>query len=120
MLFESELKVMKLLWQYGNCYASELANHANENYKWNKNTTYTIIKKLVDKGYIQRVEPKFYCVSLISQDQEQAEATLSLIDRLYEGSVTAFFSHLVTSKELSKTEFDDLVNLIENTRNEKK
>jgi len=52
---------MELLWAYGDSYASELAKKAMEKYGWNKNTTYTVIKKLIEKHYIKRIDPKFFC-----------------------------------------------------------
>lgn len=113
MLYESELKVMDLLWEHGDCYASELANLASKMYDWNKNTTYTIIKKLIDKKYIQRVDPKFFCIALVGRDHEQSEATKSLIDRLYQGSIAAFFSHFVTNNDLSNDEIEKLKHLID-------
>lgn len=115
MLYESELKVMELLWSYGDSYASELAKKAMEQYGWNKNTTYTVIKKLIEKQYIKRTDPKFFCSALVAKDQEQLDATQSLIDRLYKGSASTFFSHFVSNQKLSQEDADKIIKLLKDS-----
>ena len=64
-LFDSELKVMELIWANEPISAKELSILADKEFGWNKNTTYTVIKKIEAKGYIKRTDPGFICVSLI-------------------------------------------------------
>ena len=66
-LFDSELKVMDLLWANEPISAKDLSLLAESEYGWNKNTTYTVIKKIEAKGYLRRTDPGFVCVSLISK-----------------------------------------------------
>ena len=49
-LFDSELKIMDVLWRKGKTPAKEIADELGQSIGWNKNTTYTVIKKCVDKG----------------------------------------------------------------------
>ena len=58
-LFESELRVMEPLWEEGELSAGALAKKLNASCGWNRNTTYTVIKKLVDTGAIERKDPGF-------------------------------------------------------------
>lgn len=116
MIFESELKIMNILWTYGDNYASEIAKEAMKSYGWNKNTTYTIINKLIEKGYIKRSDPKFFCTALIQKDQEQLHATNTLIEKLFQGSISSFFSHFVKSHKLSQSEVDKLLEMIEKSK----
>ena len=51
-LFDSELKVMEILWKEGDLSAGQLAKVLKERIGWNRNTTYTVIKKCVEKGAI--------------------------------------------------------------------
>ena len=60
-LFDSEWKVMEVLWQDGDTTAKELSLRLADSAGWNKNTTYTVIKKCVEKGAIERREPNFLC-----------------------------------------------------------
>ena len=116
MLYESELKIMEILWSNGNSYASEIAKKAMDLYGWNKNTTYTVIIKLIDKKYIARKDPKFFCSALVNKDQEQMEATKSLIDRLFTGSTSTFFSHFVSNPTLSKDELEKLQEILKKSK----
>lgn len=115
MLYESELKVMELLWTYGDSYASEVAKKAFEIHGWNKNTTYTVIKKLIEKQYIKRTDPKFYCSAIVARDQEQFDATQSLIDRLFKGSASLFFSHFVNNQNLSQEDAEKIIKLVKDS-----
>ena len=53
-LFESERKVMDVLWREGSITAGEIAKILNIDIGWNRNTTYTVINKCIKKGYISR------------------------------------------------------------------
>lgn len=68
-LFDSELKVMEVLWEQGSKSAREIVDVLSERIGWNKNTTYTVIKKCIEKGAIQREEPGFICHALITRDE---------------------------------------------------
>ena len=68
-LFDSEWKVMEVLWQQNDQTAKEVSLHLAQSAGWNKNTTYTVIKKCIDKGAIERREPNFVCHALISKQQ---------------------------------------------------
>ena len=64
-LFDSELKVMDVLWKQGDTPAREIARALGEELGWNVNTTYTLIKRCMKKGAIERSEPGFFCHALI-------------------------------------------------------
>ena len=84
-LFDSELKVMDVLWRDGDRTAREIAGILGEEIGWNTNTTYTVIKKCVAKGAIRRSEPGFQCHALISKTEVQAAETEALIGKLFDG-----------------------------------
>ena len=56
-LFDSEWKVMEVLWQENDRTAKEISLRLADSIGWNKNTTYTVIKKCIEKGAIERREP---------------------------------------------------------------
>lgn len=64
-LFDAELKVMDVLWEKGDTPAREIARKLTEELGWNVNTTYTLIKRCINKGAIRRSEPGFVCHALI-------------------------------------------------------
>ena len=113
-LFDSELKVMEPLWEDGPQNAGELAKRLGASCGWNRNTTYTVIKKLVDKGAVARSDPGFLCTPLVSREEVQRQETDNLISRLFGGSKTQFLSAFLSEKDLTPAEADQLKKLIEN------
>lgn len=101
-LFDSELKVMDVLWKHGDLTAKEISNILNEEINWNVNTTYTVIKKCIKKEAVQRLEPNFICHALISREAVQESETKELLDRMFDGSKQKLFASLLGSKDLSK------------------
>lgn len=112
-LFDSELKLMELIWAGKDCTAKSLSLQAAEKIGWNKNTTYTVLKKLVEKGAVERVEPGFHCVARISREEVAREETGSLIEKLFGGSRRAFFAAFLEQESLSETELEELRTMIE-------
>jgi predicted transcriptional regulator len=70
-LYDSELKIMDTIWREDPISEKQISIVAGHENGWNKNTTYTVIKKRIDKHAISREEPRFICVALISQDEVQ-------------------------------------------------
>lgn len=112
-LFDSEIKVMNVIWENGDMTASKIADILKENIGWNKNTTYTLIKRCITKGAIERYEPKFMCRPLVSKEMIQKEETKELIDKVFDGSADLLFSSLLSSKGLKTEEINKLKNLID-------
>ena len=112
-LFESELKVMELVWEGEPITAKAVSLLAAEKYGWNKNTTYTVIKKCEAKGILHREEPGFICTSRVSREEVCRAETQGLIDKLFGGSRRALFSALLEDETLSAEELDELRAMIE-------
>ncbi|MCC8155667.1 MAG: BlaI/MecI/CopY family transcriptional regulator [Oscillospiraceae bacterium] len=103
-LYDSELKVMKALWQNGELRASRLAKLLNEQTGWNRNATCTVIKKLIKKGAIKRVEPGFLCRATISQEQVRRNEAVELVDKLFDHSASLFLTAYTNGKKLPSDE----------------
>lgn len=112
-LFDSEIKVMEIVWENEPVSAKQISLIAAEKIGWNKNTTYTIVKKLEKKGFIKREDPGFICSSLISREDVRRAETRSLIDKLFGGSKKALFSALIEDEKLSADELKELRKMIE-------
>ena len=112
-LFDSELKVMEILWREGDLTAGQIASILKEETGWNRNTTYTVIKKCVDKGAVKREEPGFVCSALVSRQEIQDYETEELIDKMFDGSREKFFAAFLDGKKLSKQEVGQLKKLID-------
>ena len=112
-LFDSELKVMELIWEKEPVSAKDISLLAAETIGWNKNTTYTVIKKLESKGFIKREEPGFICTSVYKKDEIQLSEANSLIEKLFGGSKKALFSALIGDEALTAEEIAELKELID-------
>ena len=113
-VFDSEIKLMEIIWEHEPVSAKDVSLLADKEIGWNKNTTYTVIKKLIDKGYVRREEPGFICTSLISKDEVQKSEAKGLVDKLFAGSKKALFSALLKDEELTDDEISELRDLIDN------
>ena len=105
-LFDSERKVMEVLWDHGDLSAKELVG-------WSKTTTYTVIKKCIDKKAVSRSEPGFVCHPLVSREEVREQETDALIDRMYGGSADLLVANLLGSRRLSPEELARLKRRIE-------
>ena len=112
-LFDSEWKVMEVLWQENDRTAKELSLRLADSIGWNKNTTYTVIKKCIDKGAIERREPNFVCHAAITKRQAQKEEADSLVDKVFGGSAELLFASILSDRSLSKDELARLRALVE-------
>ncbi|WP_019534630.1 BlaI/MecI/CopY family transcriptional regulator [Paenibacillus ginsengihumi] len=111
-LFDSELKVMDVLWAKGDTTAKQISDILKEQVGWNKNTTYTLIKRCIAKGAIERREPSFLCRALISKEQVQEQETTELINKVFDGSADLLFASLLNRKNLSAEEIERLKQMI--------
>ena len=112
-MFDSEMKIMELVWANEPVSAKQLSIMAAEEIGWNKNTTYTVVKKLEAKGYIRRDEPGFVCTSLISRADVERSETRGLVERIFGGSKKALFSALLEDETLTDAELEELRAMIE-------
>lgn len=112
-LFDSELKVMAVLWREGDSTAKHISDLLASEIGWNVNTTYTVIKKCIKKGAIERREPNFLCHALVSKAQIQAAETDELIEKIYDGSADMLFASLLDRKRLSAEQIERLKRIVE-------
>ncbi|MBE6762539.1 MAG: BlaI/MecI/CopY family transcriptional regulator [Ruminococcaceae bacterium] len=112
-IFDSEIKVMEIIWENEPVSAKEVSLIATERVGWNKNTTYTVLKKLEAKGFIKREDPGFICSSLYSQNEIRKYETKSLLKKLFGGSKRALFSALLEDEKLTDEEIEAIKNIIE-------
>ena len=112
-LFDSEWKVMQTLWEENDLTAKELSLRLAQRVGWNKNTTYTVIKKCIDKGAIERHEPNFVCHATLTRQQAQKEEADTLVEKVFGGSAELLFASILSDRSLSKDEVARLKALVE-------
>lgn len=117
-LVDSELKVMNIIWRNGDMPAREVARRLTDTYGWNMNTTYTLIKRCIKKGAVQRVEPNFICHALVAREQVQEQAARDLVDKIFDGSAGLLFASLLNGSRLSPQELQSLREQIDRAEKE--
>lgn len=112
-LFDSELKVMDILWKEGRTTAKRIAGLLQNQVGWSKTTTYTVIKKCIDKGAIQRHDPNFVCSPLVTREQACELETTELINKMYGGKADQLVASILGRKTLSPQEIQRLKQIVE-------
>lgn len=111
-LFDSELKIMDVLWKNGDTTAKRIAEILKEQVGWNKTTTYTLIKRCLSKGAIERNEPNFVCHPLVSIEQARELETTELINKMYDGAADQLVASILGRKNLLPEEIEKLKRLV--------
>ncbi|MCM1059044.1 MAG: BlaI/MecI/CopY family transcriptional regulator [Eubacterium sp.] len=111
-LFDSELKVMQVLWENGDASAKDIAAALGRQVGWSKTTSYTVIKKCIDKGAVSRTDPGFMCHAEVTLEDARAYETDELISKMYNGSADMLAASLLSSDRLSSEEIARLKELI--------
>ena len=112
-LFDSEIKVMNVLWREGDTTAKHISDVLKEETGWNMNTTYTLIKRCIKKGAIERYEPNFMCHAIVSKEAVQEAETNELIQKIYDGSANNLFAALLGKKQLSAEQIERLKQIVD-------
>lgn len=115
-LHEGELNVMELLWSNKELAAKDISKIIKEYIGWEKNTTYTVIKRLIDKGAITREDPGFICKANVTKRKIQDIETKALLDKLYSGSVSNLITNYLANQKLTDTDLVNLERIIANNR----
>ena len=112
-LASSELKVMGVLWREGDITAKHIYEVLKKEVGWSMNTTYTLIKRCIGKGAIQRSEPNFMCHALVTKEEVQKAETNDLIDKIYDGRADKLFAALLGREQLSSEQIERLKQIVD-------
>lgn len=115
-LHEGELNVMELLWSNKELAAKDISKIIKEYIGWEKNTTYTVIKRLIDKGAIVREDPGFICKANVTKRKIQDIETRALLDKLYSGSISNFITDYLAGQKLTGSDLTHLERIVANHR----
>ena len=107
-LHKGELNIMELLWSNKILAAKDIAKIIKEYIGWEKNTTYTVIKRLIDKGAIKREDPGFICRAVISKREVQRIETKEFLNEFYNGSLSVFLTEYLKNQKLTSAELLEL------------
>ncbi len=109
-IFDSELRFCEILWEHQQVRSSELAHLCAEKLGWKKSTTYTVIKRLTERGVVQTEDA--VVTALVSRDQVQRAESRAFVERNFSGSLPGFLNAFVGGRGLSAEEADELRRMI--------
>ena len=110
-IFESEYRFCLILWEHEPIKSTELAKLCKEKLDWSKTTTYTVIKRLSDRGVIK--SENAVVTSVISKEEAQQSELDEMMDKKFEGSLPAFIAAFGRRQELSEAEIAEIRRIIE-------
>lgn len=110
-IFESEFKFCQILWENEPISSVELSKLCKEQLGWAKTTTYTVIKRLRDRGVVN--SENTIVTSLISKEQAQEAEVGELIDRAFSGSLPEFVVAFAKNCNLTDEQFKALYDMID-------
>jgi predicted transcriptional regulator len=113
-IFESEYRFCLILWEREPIKSSELVSLCSEQLGWKPTTTYTVIKRLSERGIIKNGNT--VVTSLVSKDEAQAAEIDEMVERTFEGSLPAFIAAFVKRQDLSDAEIDAVQDMIDRYR----
>lgn len=109
-----ESRFADIIWKYGPLTSAELVRLAERELCWKKSTTYTVLKRLCDRGIFQN--QKGIVSALISREDLFALRSEKFVEDTFDGSLPAFLAAFTTRKKLSEEEIDQLQKLIDRSR----
>lgn len=110
-LGEIEMKFAELIWENEPIASGELAKLSLEQLNWKRTTTYTVLKRLCEKGIFQNI--KGTVTSLVSKSSFQAKQSEAFVEETFSGSLPSFVAAFVSQKKLSKEEVEEIKKIIE-------
>ena len=111
-LHEGELNVMELLWSNKVLAAKDISKIIKEYIGWEKNTTYTVIKRLINKGAIRREDPGLLCSAKVTKKEIQDIETKALLNKMYNSSLSTFINDYLGNRKLSLEETMELKRIL--------
>jgi len=109
-VFESEYRFCLILWEREPIKSSELVALCSEQLGWKPTTTYTVIKRLSERGVLKNENT--VVTSLVSKDEIQAAEIDEMMEKTFEGSLPAFIAAFARSKKLSAEDVEEIHRII--------
>ena len=113
-IFESEYRFCLILWEQEPIKSGKLVELCQERLGWKPTTTYTVIKKLSERGVLKNENT--VVTSLVSKDQVQASELNEMVEKTFEGSLPAFIAAFTKHRSISEAEIDAVQEMIDRYR----
>lgn len=115
-LHDGEFNFMNIVWDNEPLSSKQLTIICEDKLGWKRTTTYTVLKKLITKGFL--VNNNAVVSSIIKRKEVKQYESNEIINSRFNGSLSGFVTSFVDGKELSKSEIDELQSLIDSYKEE--
>ena len=115
-IFESEYRFCLIMWELEPINSTKLMKICKERLGWSKSTTYTVIRRLSERGVLKNENT--IVTSLISKEEAQKSRLEEMVEETFEGSMPAFIAAFSKTKKLTRQEVDQLKALIDSFEEE--
>ena len=113
-VFESEYRFCLILWEHEPVKSNELVNLCADQLGWKRSTTYTVIKRLAERGVLKSEDA--IVTSLVSRDEVQAAEIDELVEKKFDGSLPAFVAAFTRHRKITEQEIDEVQRMIDRFR----
>ncbi|OUN20754.1 BlaI/MecI/CopY family transcriptional regulator [Flavonifractor sp. An82] len=110
-IFESEYRFCLILWEHEPVTTTELVKLCQSQLGWKRTTTYTVIKRLGERGVLRNQDG--LVTALISKEDAQVSEIDELMEKKFQGSLPAFLAAFARRQSLSKDEVEEIRRIIE-------
>lgn len=110
-IFESEYRFCLILWEHEPVTAAELVKLCQAQLGWKRTTTYTVIKRLGERGVVQNKDG--VVTALVSREEAQVSELDELMEKKFQGSLPAFLAAFARRQDLSEEEAEEIRRIIE-------
>jgi len=114
-IFESEYRLCLILWENEPIKSTKLVKLCNERLGWKSTTTYTVIKKLSERGVL--ANENTIVRSLVSKSEVQRAEMDEMLEKTFEGDLPSFIAAFAKGRSLSEEEINVLQRMIDDCRN---
>jgi BlaI family penicillinase repressor len=113
-IYESEYRFCLIMWEHEPITAAELVRLCQEQLGWKRTTAYTVIKRLSERGVLQKENG--VVSSLVSKDEAQASEIDELVEKKFEGSLPAFVAAFTRHQKITEDEIEEVQRMIDRMR----
>ena len=113
-IFESEYRFCLIMWEHEPVTAAELVKLCQDQLGWKRTTTYTVIKRLGERGVLKNEDGRI--TALVSKEEAQTREINELVEEKFQGSLPAFIAAFTRRRDISDKELDEVQRMIDRIR----
>ena len=115
-LYDAEYRFALVVWENEPLHSRKLAELCSDALGWKRTTTYTVLRKLCERGILRNEDA--IVSSIVKRDEVQGYESAAIVDRAFDGSLPSFITAFLKTKKLTQEEAFEIQKMIEASKNE--